>query len=97
MSVTTELLKAEHVGIRDLRTHLSSFLKINKPVVVTDRGTPSKVLLSYSDMLELTDILDELQDRETIKAVQDGRMAIANGAKGIPVENLFKRIRLQEK
>lgn len=47
-------------------------------------------------MLELTDILDELQDKETIKTVQDGRMAIANGTKGIPVENLFKRIRLQE-
>ena len=97
MSVAVELLKAEHVGIRDLRTHLSSFLKISKPVIVTDRGTPSKVLLSYSDMLELTDILDELQDRETIKAVQDGRMAITNGTKGIPVGNLFKKIRLQEK
>lgn len=45
----------------------------------------------------LTDVLDELHDKETIKAVQDGRTAIANGAKGITVENLFKRIRLQKK
>ncbi|MDO9464163.1 MAG: hypothetical protein Q7J67_02555 [bacterium] len=44
----------------------------------------------------LTDVLDELQDKETIKAVQAGRMAIADGTKGIPVENLFKRIRLKE-
>ncbi len=44
----------------------------------------------------LTDILDELQDKETIKDIQEGRMAIADETKGIPVENLFKKIKLQE-
>ncbi len=96
MSIATELLKAKHIGIRGLKNHLSKkFLK--SFLVITDRGTPVSVNLPYSDVLELADIIDELADLETIETIQEGRKAIKSGAKGIPVSNLFSRIRTKHK
>jgi len=92
VSIATNLLKAHHIGIRDLKEHLSTKF-LNKFLVITDRGTPVSVNLPYSDMLELTDILDELADLETIADVQNGREAIKAGAKSISVSNLFNKIR----
>lgn len=96
MSIATDLLKADHVGIRDLKEHLSTKL-LEKVLVITDRGTPMSVNLPYSDVLELTDLLDELLDYETIAAIKEGREAIREGAKGIPVSCLFRRIRTKHK
>lgn len=94
MSVATALLSAKHVGVRELREHLSQRLKGKRPLIVTEHGTPTKVILSYQDMLELIEILDELQDRQTLETVQEGRRAIKRGTKGIPVSELFHQIRL---
>ena len=91
VSIATNLLKAHHIGIRELKEHLST-KSLNKFLVITDRGVPVSVNLPYSDMLELTDILDELADLETIADVQDGRKAIKVGAKGIAISNLFNKI-----
>lgn len=92
MNIAIALLKANHIGIRDLKEHLSTkFLK--DILVITDRGIPVSVNLPYSDVLELTDILDELADPKTIKTVLEGRKAIKAGAKGIAVSCLFNRIR----
>lgn len=44
-------------------------------------------------MLELTDILDELADLETITLVAEGRKAIKSGVKGVAVSNLFNKIK----
>lgn len=93
MTVATALLNAKHIGVRELREHLSNRLKGNKPIIVTDRGVPTKVILSYEDMLELVDILDELQDRSALQTVEEGRRAIKGGAKGIPVSDLFNQIK----
>ena len=62
MSLTIDLLKAPHVGIRDLKEHLSEFLRKEKPVVVTDHGEPINVIVSYEEMIELLDIIDEMED-----------------------------------
>ena len=97
MSIATDLLKAHHIGIRDLKEHLSKYFKMTEPLIVTDRGTPVKVIFSYTDMLELLDILDELTDLETMATIQEGREAIKKGAKGIPVSNLFNKIRASRK
>lgn len=96
MSVATDLLKARHIGVRNLKEHLSTkFLK--ELLVITDRGTPVSVNVPYSDVLELTDILDELSDSETITTIQGGRKAVKAGAKGIPASNLFNKIRAKRK
>ena len=93
MTVTTALLNAKHVGIRELREHLSKQLKGDKPLVVTEHGTPTKVIFSYRDVLELMEVLDELQDRGALEHVREGREALRRGAKGVPVSRLFKQIR----
>lgn len=96
MSIATELLKARHVGIRDIKEHLSRRL-LKDMLVITDRGVPVSVNLPYSDVLELADIMDELTDLETVATVQEGRRAIHEGAKGVPVGQLFKRMKAKRK
>jgi hypothetical protein len=92
MSIAVDLLKANHVGIRDIKEHLSTRL-LKDILVITDRGRPVSVNLPYSDVLELVDIIDEVTDLDTVSAVSVARKAIREGAKGIPVANLFSRIR----
>ncbi len=96
MNIAAEILKAPHMGIRDIKEHISKQL-LKKMLVITDRGVPVSVNLPYSDVLELTDIVDELTDLETITIVQEGRRAIHEGAKGLPVGQLFKRVREKHK
>ena len=91
MNIATNILKSPHVGIRDLKIHLSSLLKKGS-LIVTERGKPVNVILPYSDMIELLDMLDEITDPGTIKTIQEGRKAISTGVKGIPVSNVFKKL-----
>ncbi|MBI4397883.1 MAG: hypothetical protein HY586_02025 [Candidatus Omnitrophica bacterium] len=93
MVIATDLLKAKHIGIRDLKEHLSKRLKERLPLVITEHGEPVKFILSYQDVLELIDVLDELQDMETLQWIQEGRGAVKKGAKGFPVSDLFRHIR----
>jgi prevent-host-death family protein len=93
MTVSGVLLNARHIGVRELKAHLSSRLKGRKPIIVTEHGEPTKVIVSYRDMLEIVDVLDELQDKQTFLAVQEGRKAIKSGAMGVKVSDLFGRIR----
>lgn len=92
MSIAVDLLKADRIGVRDFKEHLSTKL-LDKLLVITDRGNPVSVNLPYSDVLELVDVIDELTDVETLKAVYEGREAIKAGEEGIPVSNLFDSIR----
>lgn len=92
MSLATNLLKASHIGIRNLKKYLSTKL-LDELFVITNRGTPVSVNIPYSDALELIDILDELADLETITAVEEARKAIRTGVTVIPVSDLFNRIR----
>ena len=68
MTVSGVLLNARHIGVRELKAHLSSRLKGRKPIIVTEHGEPTKVIVSYRDMLEIVDILDELQDKQSLLA-----------------------------
>ncbi len=93
MTVATALLNAKYVGIRDLREHLSKRLKDNNTIVVTEHGTPTKVIFSYKDVVELIEVLDELRDQAAIQSVQEGRKAVKAGAEGIPAHRLFNQVR----
>ena len=93
MKIAMNLLKADHVGVRELKTNLSRRLKTDRPLVVTDHNQPVKVILSYNDMLDLLDMLDEMADEATVALVREGRRAIKAGAKGIPVSRLFSKMR----
>ncbi len=96
MSIAVDLLKADRIGVRDFKEHLSTKL-LNNLLLITDRGNPVSVNLPYQDLLELVDILDELTDLETIKTIAEGREAIKAESEGIPVSNLFNSIRAKRK
>ena len=89
MSIAVDLLKSEHIGIRDLKEHISSVLKRKKTFIVTDRGVPVNVILPYSDIVELADIMEELSEPKTLEAVREGRLAVKSGSKGVLVSRLF--------
>ncbi|MCK5180412.1 MAG: hypothetical protein KAI72_01935 [Candidatus Pacebacteria bacterium] len=92
MTTAVDLLKAKHCGIREYKEHLSTTL-LKDFVVITDRGKPVSVNLPYEEVLEMLDIFDEILDPETVSDVLEGRESIKSGGKGIPVSNLFNRLR----
>lgn len=93
MTISTMLLKAPHVGIRELKTNLSKLIKKDGPFIVTERGIPVEVMLPYSDIVELAELLDEATDIETLRAVQEGRSAVRDKAKGVAFSRLFNKIK----
>jgi PHD/YefM family antitoxin component YafN of YafNO toxin-antitoxin module len=97
VTIAMRLLRAPHVGIRRLKENLSWFLQKKTPFIVTNRGVPVDVLLPYSDMVEMIELIDEATDSETLRAVQEGRDAVRGGAKGIPVSKVFNKIRKERK
>lgn len=97
MTIATALLNARYIGVRELREHLSNRIKGNKVIVVTDHGTPTKVILSYRDVVELIEVMDELRDQAAVQTVQEGRSAVRAGSEGVPVNRLFKQIRESRK
>jgi prevent-host-death family protein len=97
MSIAINLLKAPHVGVRDLKENLSKFLRGKSPLVITDHGQPVDVILPYSDMMNLVEIVDEITDPQTTKTVLEGKKAIQSGAKGVAVSGLFKAVRAKRK
>ena len=92
MKIAIDLLKANHVGIRELKGNLTTGL-LRRPLVITDRGIPVSVSLPYSDILELMDILDEVSDSQTVATVREGKEAIRRGNAGVPVSHLFRKFR----
>lgn len=96
MHIASSLRKAEYIGIREFKEHISKkFLK--ETIIITDRGTPISVNIPYRDLIELMDILDEFTDVITVQTVRDGRAAINSGKKGINVSRLFKKIKENRK
>lgn len=93
MSIAASLLKAPHIGIKDLKENLSKLLGSKDPLVITDHGKPVDVIVPYEDMLNLIDIIEEVTDPETLATVLEGKKAVKAGAKGVPVSQLFKSIR----
>ena len=93
MKIAMNLLKADHVGVRELKSDLSKRLNRRKMLVVTDHGAPAHVIVPYEDMLELIDLLDEATDSETVKTILEARAVISKNSRGIPVQRLLSRHR----
>ena len=91
MTLATMILRAKSVGVRNFRDAASRFVREHKPIVITERGVPESVLLPYDAVLELVDLLEELNDRELLKDIAEGRRAIRAGAKGIPASEAFRK------
>ena len=91
MTLATALLKAPHVGVRDLRTHLSRMLHSSKTLIVTERGQPKRVILPYGVVVEIAETLGEMDDKELAKEVTLSRKARSEGIKPISVARSFKK------
>ena len=91
MTLGTALLKAKTVGVRSFRDKVSQFIHAHKMLVVTDHGNPTSVLMPYDDVLELVDVLEELQDKETLATVAEARKSIKRGSKGVLASDILKK------
>ena len=91
MTLATALLRAPRIGAREFRNKACSFINMGKAYLITEHGHPAGVFLPYEDALELVDVIDELNDRKTLKTVADGRRAIRKGARGILLLDSLKR------
>lgn len=95
MSIAIDLLKSEHIGVRELRDHLCGIINDpqnkERPLVVTERGTPVKVIMPYSKMVELLEVLDEVTDPNTMRNIHEGIEAIERRAKGVPFSRIYRK------
>lgn len=83
-----DLLKAKHVGARELKDHLAKYMRGHAPVVATDRGQPKKVLIDYQDMVTLIEMVADLSNPALMKVMAAGARAVRGGAAGLPVKRL---------
>lgn len=97
MNIAASLLKAPHIGVRELKENLSKWLQSKNTLIITDHGQPVDVIVPYDDMMTLVDIVDEITDPQTLATVLEGKRAVKTGAKGVPVSNLFKAVRAERK
>ncbi|MBU4251979.1 MAG: type II toxin-antitoxin system Phd/YefM family antitoxin [Candidatus Omnitrophica bacterium] len=94
MSAVIDLIKAEHVGVRELRDHLCEFMKDKKPaIVVTERGQPVRVIVPYAKMVELLEFFDEVSDSDTMRNIHEGAEAIKKGSQGVSFSGTYKKYR----
>ena len=97
MTIAQAILRAKNVGIRNAKNKLSKLIKKHELWIITEHGTPRSALLPYDDLLDLVDVIDELQDKEAIEAVIDGRKAVESKAKGRPVLTAFRKLKSKKK
>ncbi len=93
MTLTASLLKAPHIGVRDLRSNLSKMLRSSKTLIVTDHGQPKRVILPYGIIVGIAEMLGELDDRELADSVKLSRKARNAGVKPIAVAGSFKKFK----
>ena len=93
MTLSSALLNAPHVGVRDLRTHLSRMLRSSKALVVTERGQPKRVILSYAVAVGIAETLVEMDDKALAADVKFAREARSKGVKPISVARSFKKFK----
>ena len=91
MTLSIALLRAPRVGAREFRNKACSFIKRGKFCLITEHGKPTGVFMPYEEALELTELLDELHDRDLLKTIAEGRRAIRRGVKGIALEHALRR------
>ena len=94
MTLAAQLLRAEPIGVKELKNTLSAVLKRKKPRVVTDHNKPRHFLIPHEDMLEIVEVLEELSDPKLLRQVAEGRESYRKGH-WTPFENLTKKLRLK--
>lgn len=87
-----ELLKAKHVGIRELKDNLSRYLHSKEPIVATDHSQPLKAVVDYDDLVAMMELVKDLTDERLMKSLGRGVKAMGKGG-GTPAGPALERLR----
>jgi hypothetical protein len=93
MTISRALLRAPRVGAREFRNKACSFIRAGKLCLVTEHGKLKGVFMPYDDALELADIIDELNDKELVRTIAEGRRAVRRGVRGVALRESVRRRR----
>lgn len=86
------LLKAKYFGAREFKAHLSAYLKMKDPQILTVYGEPKKVVLEYDDLMDLIDWFEEFQDKALMAEIAEARKKYdKHPGKAISAESFFKQ------
>ena len=85
------LRKAKSVGVREAQAKLSRLVESSEPAIITSHGIPKSFLISYDDMLEILEVLEELKDKRLIEEIAGARREYEKGL-SVPAERLFKKL-----
>lgn len=85
------LKKAKSVGVREAQAKLSRLVESKSPAIITSHGIPKSFLISYDDMLEILEVLEELKDKRLIEEIARARKEYEEGL-FVPVERVFKKL-----
>ncbi len=91
MTLSGALLRAPRIGAREFRNKACAFIKAGKFYLITEHGKPAGVFMPYEEALELTEMIDELNDKKLLKIIAEGRRAIHRGAAGISLKDAVKK------
>ncbi len=91
MTLSGALLRAPRIGAREFRNKACAFIRAGKFYLVTEHGKPAGVFMPYEEALELTEMIDELNDKKLLKTIAAGRRAIHRGAKGVSIADAVKK------
>ena len=97
MTTALDILRAPRYGIRDFKSHLSERIKSRKAMILLDHGEPKKVIVDYRELVQMLEFIEDLQDRELLQLIHEGRSAVERGEKGIAVGDSFAKIRASRK
>lgn len=91
-TLVKSLLKAKYFGAREYKAHLSEYLKVKDPQILTVYGEPKKVVLEYDDLMELIDWYEEFQDKALLAEIDEARKHYQKYPdKAISAESFFEQ------
>lgn len=87
MALTAAVLRKGHyVGIREVKSKISAFIRKVGFTFITDRGQPKSVLVPYKWLLrfldekeDLKEIVEELKNERLLKEIAEGRRNYRRG------------------
>ena len=97
MTTAIDLLKAPRYGIRDFKSRLSERIKSKKAMIIVDHGQPKKVVIGYDELIQILEFIEDVQDKELLQLIHEGRSAVDRGGPGISVTESFAKIRSSRK
>lgn len=86
-----EIMKAEHVGVRELKESMSRSVRMRKPRIVTVNGKPAQFMIPYQDMVELLEMFEEFKNDRIRTEVRNGRAAYRETGRGVSAKRLWEK------